>query len=81
MNVEPVKKAVQNEIDGWGKLLRYRAMTLKLRTEHDIYVLTHVVRKVMQDIDPDRLDVRSVTKKISAVFVRNRTATSPFEGR
>ena len=35
INIEAVREAVNEELDGPGKLLGYRAMNLKLRTEHD----------------------------------------------
>ena len=37
-HVDEVQEAVQTELDGPGKLLGYRAMNLKLRTEHGIRV-------------------------------------------
>ena len=62
--VEAVIDAVRKEIDGPGKLLGYRALNQKLRSEYDIRVPCHLVYNVMAEIDPDGLDARQVHKKI-----------------
>lgn len=63
-DVETVKSALQTELDGAGKLLGYRAMNQKLKTEHDVKVPRHLVHKVMEDLDPEGLQERSVQKKL-----------------
>lgn len=62
-NIEAVREAVNEELDGPGKLLGYRAMNLKLRTEHDVKVPRHLIHTVMQELDPEGLEERSVRKK------------------
>ena len=62
-DVDKVQEAVQTELDGPGKLLGYRAMNLKLRTEHGIQVPRHLVHNVMKELDPDGLEDRSLKKK------------------
>ena len=37
IEIETIRNAVREEIDGPGKLLGYRAMNLKLRTEHSSF--------------------------------------------
>ena len=58
-----VKAAVQLELDGPGKLLGYRAMNLKLRTEYDICVPRKLAADVMWDLDPDGVQARNVKRK------------------
>ena len=55
LEIETIRKAVREEIDGTGKLLGYRAMNLKLGTEHNIKVPRHLVHTVMQEVDPEGL--------------------------
>lgn len=62
--METVIDAVTKEIDGPGKLLSYRALNQKLRSEYDIRVPRHLVCNVMAEIDPDGLEARQVHKKI-----------------
>ena len=62
-NIETVREAINGELNGPGKLLGYRAMNLKLRTEHNIKVPRHLVHSVMQEVDPEGLEERSVRKK------------------
>ena len=58
-----IKTAVQNELDGPGKLLGYRAMNQKLRTEHHICVPRNVVADVLYEMDPEGVQSRNVKKK------------------
>ena len=62
-DLDTVKNAFQTEVNGPGKLLGYRAMNLKLRTEHGIQVPRHLVYNVMKDIDPEGLEERNVKRK------------------
>ena len=57
-DIDVVKNAIEIELDGPGKLLGYRAMNHKLRTEHNIKVPWHLVHKVMEDLDPEGLENR-----------------------
>ena len=60
---EAVRKAVEKEVNGPGKLLGYRLLNQKLRNEHKIKVPRHQVLTVMRDIDPDGIESRRVDKK------------------
>ena len=62
-DLDTVKNAFQTEVNGPGKLLGYRAMNLKLRTEHGIQVPRHLVYNIMMDMDPEGLEERNVQKK------------------
>jgi len=53
-----VKDAVRKELDGPGKLLRYRAMQNRLRQEHDLLVPRDLVHAVMFDLDEEGLAAR-----------------------
>ena len=61
--IESVVEAVTEEVDGPGRLLAYRAMNGKLRTEHNIQVPRHLVYHVMQEVNPDGLEERNIQKK------------------
>ena len=54
--------AVQKELEGPGKLLCYRAMNQKLRTEHNVQVPCHLVY-VMAELDPEGLEARNLQRK------------------
>jgi len=56
--VEAVSDAVEKELEGPGKLLGYRAMNQKLRTEHNVQVPRHLVSNVMAELDPEGLEAR-----------------------
>ena len=62
--VDDVKEAVEKEINGPEKLLGYRAMNQKLRTEHSIYVSCHIVHNVTRDVDLEGIATTQVNKKI-----------------
>ena len=64
ISVEDVQDAVQKELAGPGKLLGYRAMAHKVRTEHKLNVPRHLVYTVMSELDPEGLEERSVNKKL-----------------
>ena len=58
-----VSDAVQKELEGPGKLLGYRAMNQKLRTEHNVQVPRHLVYNVMAELDPEGLEARNLQQK------------------
>ena len=62
--MEAVIDAVTKEFNGPGKLLGYRALNQKLRSEYDIRVPRRLVYNVMAENDPDGLKARQVDKKI-----------------
>ena len=53
--IAEVRDAVQNEINGPGQLLGYRAMHQKIRQKYQLNVSRDMVYDLMYDIDPDRL--------------------------
>jgi len=59
-----VSDAIANELDGPGKLLGYRALNQKLRTQHNVKVPRHLVHNMLADMDPSGLEARSVNKKV-----------------
>ena len=61
--VAAVSDAVQKELEGPGKLLGYRAMNQKLRTEHNFKVPRHLVYNVMAELDPERARSQKPSKK------------------
>ena len=61
--VEAVSDAVEKELQGPGKLLGYRAMNQKLRTEHNVHVPRHLVYNVMAELDPEGLEARNLQQK------------------
>ena len=63
MNIDTIKVAVQKELEGPGKLLGYRAMNQKLRTEYQICVPRNIVADVLLDLDPEGVESRNVKKK------------------
>ncbi len=63
VSIPTVAEVVRKEMEGPGKLLGYRNMNLKLRTEHGIRVPRQVVHDVMWDINPEALDERNLKKK------------------
>ena len=58
-----VVSCVKKELDGPGKLLGYRAMNHKLRTEHAICVPRKLVSAVQCDLDLEGVESRNVKKK------------------
>ena len=49
--------------EGPGQLLGYRAMNQKLRTEHNVQVLRHLVYNVMAELDSEGLEVKNLQRK------------------
>ncbi len=63
VQLEAVKEAVRTELEGPGKNLGYRAMHLKLRTEHHLRVPRQLVADVMYDLDPEGIQARGLRRK------------------
>ena len=64
ISLQQVSEAVGKELEGPGKLLGYRTMHHKLRTQHGIKVPRHLVHNMMADLDPDGLDARNLQKRL-----------------
>lgn len=58
VSISKVTAAVENEMNGPGKLLGYRAMQNKMRQKYDIKVPRDRVYDMMYAIDPERLEAR-----------------------
>ena len=58
-----VSDALQKELEGPGRLLGYRAMNQKLRTEHNVQVPRHLVHNLMAELDPEGLEARNLETK------------------
>ncbi len=73
VTVDQLRTAVQDELDGPGKLLGYRAMHVKIRQVHKLNVPRHAVHNMMFDLDPDGLENRALTnrkrKRLAGNFV------------
>ena len=63
VGLSAVTNAVKKELEGPGKLLGYRSMNQKLRTEHGICVPQRLVCDVMFTANPQGMEARSVKKK------------------
>lgn len=63
--VKAAREAVIQGLDGPGKLLRYRAMTHKLRQKYNLKVPRDLVHNVTFDLDPDGLAARASGAKKS----------------
>ena len=63
VTVEEVTSAVRKELDGPGKLLRYRAMHNKIRQEYLLNIPRNLVHAVMFDLDLEGLETRCPTGK------------------
>ena len=50
-----VSAEVKKELDGPGRLLGYRGMNQKLRTEHNILVPRHLVYNMMTELEARKL--------------------------
>ena len=73
-NVEDVKKAIEEEMEGPGQYLGYRAMQRKIREQHKLAVPRNLVHDVMGMVDPEGLTRRgNVGQK-----KRQRGATGTF---
>ena len=62
-NIETVRDAVVKKIQGPGQLLGYRGLNNVLRTKHGIKLLRDLTYTVMQDVDPDGLERRSLRNR------------------
>ena len=58
ISADEVKVSVKEELKGPGKRLGYRAMTAKIRQEHDLKVTRDIVYATMSNLDPDGLERR-----------------------
>jgi len=59
-----VRQTIAEEIDGPGKLLKYKAMQKKIRQEHELKNIPRdLVHAVMYDSDLEGLKAHSVGKK------------------
>ena len=61
--VDEIRTAVEKELEGPGKLLGYRAMNHKLRTEHHVCAPRNLVAEIVWDMDPEGVELRSVKKR------------------
>ena len=59
ISVDQVRDAVQEELQGPGVLLGYRAMHQKIRQVHDLAVPRDLVHDVMFQLDPEGLECRA----------------------
>ena len=60
---DEIRTAVEKELEGPGKLLGYRAMNHKLRTEHHVCAPRNLVAEIVWDMDPEGVELRSVKKR------------------
>ena len=60
---DALRNAVKEELDGPGKLLGYRAMTNKIRQNHDLKVPRRIVHAMMFDLDPKALEQRGFANR------------------
>ena len=58
VTVDELREAVNEELEGPGQLLGYRAMQKKIRQEHGVNVPRDPVHAVMYDLDPEGLEAR-----------------------
>ena len=63
---EALRTAVTEELDGPGKLFGYRAMTNKIRQEHNLKVPRRVVHAMMYDVNPEGLQQRALENRKKA---------------
>ena len=62
-SLDEMNVAIHKELNGAGKLLGYRAMNDKLRVKHNVKVPRHLVHNAMAELEPERLEGRSLKKK------------------
>ena len=55
ISLQEVRLIVQNELQGPGQLLGYRALHLKVRQKYEINLLRDMVYDMMTELDPDGL--------------------------
>ena len=60
---------MDKEINRPAKLLGYRAMNQKLRTEYSIHVPRQFAHNVMREVHPEGIAARQVNKK-TTVYLR-----------
>ena len=60
---DALRNAVKEELDGPGKLLGYRAMTNKIRQNHDLKVPRRIIHAIMFDLDPKALEQRGFANR------------------
>ena len=79
-SIEEVKNAVKKELNGPGERLGYRAISQKLRIEHDIKVPRDLVYTVMQELDDEGLNRRKpiVKKSPKKVILLSKELTGPM---
>ena len=58
MSVEDVKKAIQEEMEGPGQYLGYRAIKRKVREQHKLAVPRNLAYDVMSMVDPEGMTRR-----------------------
>ena len=63
IDIDQVKEAVAEELEGPGKLLGYRAMQKKIRQVDELDVPQDLVHAVMHDLDPEGLESCGVGAK------------------
>ena len=68
--IEQLRNSVQQELDGPGKLLGYRAMYNKILQQHKLKVPRHCVHALMYEMDPGRHSDRSLVNKRKNRFKR-----------
>ena len=54
---------VKKELDGLGRLLGYRAMNHKFKTEYNVQVPRHLVHNVIAELDPERIGSQKPLEK------------------
>ena len=62
--LETVQTAVQKELNGPGKLLGYRALNQEIRMQHEVQVPQNLVRKMLQNENPEGLAFRRPSSKV-----------------
>ena len=63
LTVDDVKNVVKIELEGPGKLLGYRALNQKIRTEHHICVPRNLIADILFEMDPEGVAARDVKRK------------------
>ena len=58
VDVEEIKTAVREEIEGAGQLLGYQSMQQKIREIHGLHVPRDLVYAAMSDVAPEGLEAR-----------------------
>jgi hypothetical protein len=64
--MDQIREVVQNELDGPGKLLGYRALHKKIRQVHHLNVPRDVVYATLTELDPEGLNERRIGLKKKA---------------